>query len=314
MENNKIDKSERVKEIKRLKKEKSVTILAHYYVDPEVQNIADYIGDSLGLSQMAATTDAQTILFCGVKFMAETASIISPLKKVLIPDITAGCSLAESINPNDIIEWRKQNPDGVVVSYVNTTAEVKAHTDICCTSANAAQVIMSIPNHKKILFGPDRNLANYIKLVTEREMDIWDGDCVVHEDFSTQLVEKLIEKHPEADLLIHPESKCSHDPVIYRRANSYVLSTSGMLKRAGTSKANSFIVVTEPGVIYQMELMYPNKTFIAVDSANKCVQMRKITLEKVLWSLENDKYQVQVPKEIRAKAYPSIEKMLEILN
>ncbi|MFA6769679.1 MAG: quinolinate synthase NadA [Bacteroidales bacterium] len=310
----KIDRKKIVKEINRLRKEKNVIILAHYYIEPEVQDIADYIGDSLGLSQMAASTDAQTILFCGVKFMAETASIISPSKKVLIPDITAGCSLAESIKPNDIIEWKKKNPEGVVVSYVNTTAEVKAHTDICCTSANAAKVIMSIPENKKILFGPDKNLANYIQLLTKREVDIWDGDCVVHEDFTTQLVEKLIEKHPDADILIHPESKCSHDPAIYKRKNAYVLSTSGMIKKAGSSGAKDFIIVTEPGVIHQMQLMYPNKTFIAVDSKKKCIEMRKVTLEKVLWSLQNDKYIVEVPEEIRVKAYPSIQRMLEIID
>lgn len=309
-----MDKREIVKEINRLKKEKDIIILAHYYVVPEVQDIADYIGDSLGLSQMAASTNAQTILFCGVKFMAETASIISPTKKVLIPDITAGCSLAESMEPSNIIEWKKNNPNGVVVSYVNTTAEVKAHTDICCTSANAARVIMSIPSHKKILFGPDKNLARYIKLLTERDIDIWEGDCVVHESFTTKLVEKLIEKHPSADVLIHPESKCSHDPAIYKRENAYILSTSGMIKKAGESNANSFIVVTEPGVIHQMELMYPNKTFIPVDSKNKCIQMRKVTLEKVLYSLQNDVYEVRVPEEIRVKAYPSIQRMLEIIE
>ena len=314
IENSKMNKKEIVKEINKLRKEKNVIILAHYYVAPEIQDIADYIGDSLGLSQMAASTDAQTILFCGVKFMAETASIISPSKTVLIPDITAGCSLAESIEPNNIIEWKKKNPDGVVVSYVNTTAEVKAQTDICCTSANAAQVIMSIPDHKKILFGPDRNLGNYIKLITERDIDIWDGDCVVHNDFTTQDVEKLIEKYPEADLLIHPESKCSHDPSIYKRENAFVLSTSGMIKKAGNSNAKSFIIVTEPGVIHQMKLMYPDKTFIPVDSEKKCVQMRKVTLEKVLWSLQNNSYEVKVPKEIRVKASPCIQKMLEILD
>ncbi|MDD2583715.1 MAG: quinolinate synthase NadA [Bacteroidales bacterium] len=314
MKNSIVEKKDIVKEINRLKKEKKAIILAHYYVDPDVQDIADYIGDSLGLSQMAGKTDAQTILFCGVNFMAETASIISPSKKVLVPDNTAGCSLAESVEPKDIIEWKKKNPNGVVVSYVNTTAEIKAHTDICCTSANAAKVIMSIPSNKKILFGPDKNLGNYIKLITERDIDIWDGDCVVHKDFSTQLVEKMIIEHPEADILIHPESSCSHDPSIYGRENAYVLSTSGMIKRAGDSTANSFIVVTEPGVIHQMELMYPNKHFIPIDSTKKCFEMRKVTLEKVLWSLQNNAFEVKVPEEIRVKAYPSIQRMLEIIE
>lgn len=304
------NREEIVKRIEQLKREKGVLILSHYYVEPEVQDIADYIGDSLGLSQMAGKTDAETILFCGVKFMAETASIISPLKKVLIPDLSAGCSLADSINAEQIIEWRRENPEGVVVSYVNTTAEVKAHTDICCTSANAAKVIMSIPQEKKILFGPDKNLARYIQLVTGREMDIWEGDCVVHEEFSFELISSLIEKYPEATLLIHPESRCSHHPEIVERENAFVLSTSGMIKMAKSSEAESFIVVTEPGVIHQMRLIAPEKKYIAVDSSNKCVEMKKVTLEKVLYSLENDLYQVKVAEEIRTKAYPSIERML----
>lgn len=305
-------KEEILKEIERLRKEKDVIILAHYYTNPEIQDIADYIGDSLGLSQMAAKTESSTILFCGVRFMAETASIISPGKKVLIPDITAGCSLADSIASKNIQDWKNKNPNGLVVSYVNTTAEVKALTDICCTSANAAKVITSIPENIKVLFGPDKNLATYIKTITGRDIDIWDGDCCVHEDFTTAKVEDLIRRHPDAEILIHPESNCSHHPSILERDNAYILSTSGMVKRAGESPAGKFIIVTEPGVLHQLNLMHPGKTFIPVDINNKCYQMRKVTLEKVLWSLQNDEFLVEIPETIRAKAYPSIERMLQI--
>ena len=303
-----------IKEINRLKKEKNAVILAHYYVEPEVQDIADYIGDSLGLSQMAGQTDADMILFCGVTFMAETASIISPNKRVLVPDITAGCSLADSIKPHDIIRWREKNPDGIVVSYVNSTAEVKANTDICCTSANAMQVILSIPENKKIFFVPDKNLASYVKIMSGRDIDIWGGDCCVHEYFDTKLLQEAIKLHPDAEILIHPESSSSHDPAIYELENAFVLSTTGMVKRAKVSDAKKFIVATEPGVIYQMQRLAPDKEFIAVEPYNKCYQMRKVTLEKVLASLKEDKYEIKVPKDIQVKALPSIERMLRIIS
>ncbi|MDZ4058590.1 MAG: quinolinate synthase NadA, partial [Bacteroidales bacterium] len=248
-----MDRERLAQEIRKIKREKDVIILAHFYTDPEVQDLADYLGDSLGLSQMAANTEAQIILFCGVKFMAETASIISPSKRVLLPDMTAGCSLAESIKATDIIAWREKNPDGVVVSYVNTTAEVKAQTDICCTSANAIEVIKSIPEGKKIFFVPDKHLASYVKIMTGRDIEIWDGDCCVHEYYSTKLVLEEASNYPDAELLIHPESSCSHDPEIYKKPNSYILSTTGMIKRVGESPAKQFLVVTEPGVIHQMK-------------------------------------------------------------
>lgn len=309
-----MDKSTIIQEINRIKKEKNAVILAHYYVEPEVQDIADYIGDSLGLSQMAGQTDADVILFCGVTFMAETASIISPDKKVLIPDITAGCSLADSIRPEDIIRWREENPGGVVVSYVNSTAEVKANTDICCTSANAMQVVLSIPEDKKIFFIPDKNLASYIKIMTGRDIDIWEGDCCVHEYFDTKLLNEVIKAHPDAEILVHPESSSSHDPAIYELENAFILSTTGMVKRAKISHAKKFIVATEPGVIYQMQRLAPDKEFIPVEPYNKCYQMRKVTLEKVLTSLKEDKYEIKVPREIQVKALPSIQRMLRILG
>lgn len=301
-------------EISRLKREKGAVILAHYYVEPEVQDIADYIGDSLGLSQMAAETDAKVIVFCGVKFMAETASIISPGKRVLLPDHTAGCSLADSITANDILEWKRKNPGGVVVTYVNSTAEVKAVTDICCTSANALQVIESIPEGTKILFGPDKNLAAYAKVVSGRDIDIWDGDCCVHEYFTTDVVEELINKYPAAEVLIHPESACSHDPSIFMRPNVFILSTTGMVRRATESPAKQFIVVTEPGVIHQMKRLNPGKEFIPGDQYNRCYQMRKITLEKVLRALNDDSYEIKVDERIQKLALPSIQRMLAVLG
>ena len=301
-----------ISEIIRLKKEKDVIILAHFYTDPEVQDLADYLGDSLGLSQMAANTEAQIILFCGVKFMAETASIISPSKKVLLPDMTAGCSLAESIKATDIISWRERNPEGVVVSYVNTTAEVKAQTDICCTSANAIEVIKSIPENKKIFFVPDKHLASYVRIMTGRDIEIWDGDCCVHEYYSTKLVLEEAASYPDAELLIHPESSCSHDPAIYKKPNAFILSTTGMIKRVGESSSKQFLVVTEPGVIHQMKKLYPNKEFIPCDVYNECLQMRKITLQAMLNSLQDEIHEVKVPEDVRVRAFPSIEKMLAI--
>ena len=196
--------TEIIDRIKQLKKEKNAIILAHYYTRPEVQDIADYLGDSLGLSQMAGTTEADIIVFCGVHFMAETASIISPNKKVLIPAEGAGCSLAEGVTGYDLREWKKANPDGLIVSYVNTTAEVKAYTDYCCTSSNALKIVQSLPKDKKILFVPDKNLGAYIQKVTGREMEIWNGDCCVHDKIDTQMVLDKLEEYPDADVLIHP--------------------------------------------------------------------------------------------------------------
>lgn len=301
-----------ISQINSLRKEKEVTILAHYYTDPDIQEIADYVGDSLGLSQMAAKTDAKIILFCGVKFMAETASIIAPDKKVLIPDPTAGCSLANSIESSDIIAWKEKNPNGVVVSYVNTTAEVKAYTDICCTSANAADVIKSIPKEKRIFFIPDKNLSSHIKLKSPKNIEIWKGNCHVHESYTTELVLKLQNRYPNAELLIHPESNCSHDPLIYNRTNAYILSTTGMVERAKKSPAKQFIVVTEPGVIHKMQQLNPEKEFISVAPSNECEHMKKNTLEKMYITLRDEINEIKVSTEIREKAYPSIEKMLNL--
>lgn len=302
-----------VKEINRLKKEKNAVILAHFYVRQEVQDIADYIGDSLGLSNAASKTEADIILFCGVNFMAETASIISPNKKVLVPDNTAGCSLAESIEGEDLIRWKEKNPDGVVVAYINTSAEVKAYSDYCCTSSNALKVVMSIPPEKKILFVPDKNLGNYIKIKTGRDIEIWEGDCCVHNQFDTKMILEKSMEYPHADILIHPESKCSNDPVIHDMHQAFFYSTSGMIKHVNSSHNRQFIIVTEAGVIYEMQKNNPGKEFIPIHIGAICRNMKKVTLEKVLHSLQTEQYEIKVPVELREKAWLPIKRMLEII-
>ena len=301
-----------VSEIKRLKKEKNAVILAHYYSRPEIQDISDFLGDSLGLSQEAGRTDAKIILFCGVNFMAETASIISPNKKVIVPDNRAGCSLAESITGEDICKWRKQNPGGVVVSYVNTTAEVKANSDICCTSANALEVVESIPRSKKILFVPDKNLGAYINLKSGRNMELWNGDCCVHEQFDSASIREMIAKYPQADILIHPESNCSGDPEILALPQTFYYSTSGMFKHLKNSIKKQFVIMTEKEIIHQMQKEYPHKEFIPAGNHAICGQMKKNTLEKVLLALQNESPEIRIPDEIRDRAWLPIKRMLEI--
>ena len=301
-----------VKEIERLKREKNAVILAHYYSRPEIQDISDFLGDSLALSQEAARTEADIILFCGVNFMAETASIISPSKKVIVPDNRAGCSLAESIDGEEIEQWRRENPGGVVVSYVNTTAEVKAFTDICCTSANALKVVNSIPQEKKILFVPDKNLGAYINLKTGRKMELWQGDCCVHERFDSETVLEMAAKYPDADILIHPESHCSGDPAIMAMPQTYYYSTAGMLKHVAESYKRQFVIMTEKEIIHQMEKENQGKEFISAGSRALCGQMKRNTLEKVLLALQNEGPEIKVEGDLRERAWKSIEKMLEL--
>lgn len=298
--------------IEQLKKEKNAVILAHYYTRPEVQDIADYLGDSLGLSQEAAKTNADIIVFCGVHFMAETAAIISPDKKVLIPAKWAGCSLAESITGYELKEWKKANPEGVIVSYVNTTAEVKAWTDICCTSANALKVVESIPADKKILFVPDKNLGAWITKVTGRQMELWDGDCCVHERITTSMILEKNLMYPEADILIHPESNCSHDEKILNLPQAYMYSTAGMIRHVAQSPKQQFIIATEIETIHKLRKDNPAKEFIPIHPRTVCGQMKKVTLENVLEALEKEQYLVQVPEEIRQKALLPIERMLTL--
>lgn len=301
-----------VKEIERLKREKNAVILAHYYSRPEIQDISDFLGDSLALSQEAARTEADIILFCGVNFMAETASIISPSKKVIVPDNRAGCSLAESIDGEEIEQWRRENPGGVVVSYVNTTAEVKSFTDICCTSANALKVVNSIPQEKKILFVPDKNLGAYINLKTGRKMELWQGDCCVHERFDSETVLEMAAKYPDADILIHPESHCSGDPAIMAMPQTYYYSTAGMLKHVAESDKRQFVIMTEKEIIHQMEKENQGKEFISAGSRALCGQMKRNTLEKVLLALQNEGPEIKVEGDLRERAWKSIEKMLEL--
>lgn len=298
--------------IARLKKEKNAVILSHYYTRPEVQDIADYLGDSLGLSQEAGKTSADIILFCGVHFMAETASIISPQKKVLIPAQHAGCSLAESITGYDLKEWKKKNPEGIVVSYVNTTAEVKAWTDICCTSANALEIVESLPHNKKILFVPDKNLGAWIRKKTGRDLELWQGDCCVHERITADMILEKSREYPEADILIHPEAHCSHDDRILGLPQAYMYSTAGMIRHASGSPRRQFIIATEIETIHKLKKDNPEKEFIPIHSSTLCGQMKKITLEKVWEALEYEQYEVRVPEDIRDKAALPIRRMLDV--
>lgn len=299
-------------EIKRLKKEKNAVILAHFYQEPDIQDIADYIGDSLGLSQEAAKTDADIIVFAGVHFMAETAKILSPNKKVLLPDLKAGCSLSDSCPPRLFAKFKEKYPDHMVITYVNCTAELKAMSDIVCTSSNAVQIVESLPKNQKIIFGPDRNLGAYVAKKTGRDLVLWNGACMVHEIFSQQKIVKFKNRHPEAKFIAHPEC----EDVILQMAD-YIGSTTGLLKYTINNPANEFIVATESGIIHQMEKASPNKTFIPAPpnnscACNDCPHMKRNTLEKLYLCIKNELPEVSVPMDIILQAQKPIEKMLEI--
>lgn len=298
--------------IRQIKQEKNAVILAHYYTRPEVQDVADYLGDSLGLSQEAGKTSADIIVFCGVHFMAETASIISPQKKVLIPVPDAGCSLAEGVNGKDLATWKQRNPDGLVVSYVNTTAEVKAHTDYCCTSSNALKVVRSLPEGKTVLFGPDRNLGQYIQRVTGRDMEVWNACCCVHQPVDADMVLQALERYPEADVLIHPEASCSHDERVLNHPRTFMYSTAGILKHAKESQKKQFVIATELGTLHQLRKDNPEKEFIPVHPGLICTEMKKITLENLLEALEKERYEVRVPQEVREQAIIPIQRMISL--
>ena len=270
------------------------------------------MGDSLGLSQEAEKTDADIIVFCGVHFMAETAAIISPQKKVLIPARHAGCSLAESITGYDLKKWKEANPDGIVVSYVNTTAEVKAWTDICCTSANALKVVESLPHDQKILFVPDRNLGAWIMKETGRTLELWEGDCCVHARITGDMVLEKSREYPDADILIHPESECSHDDRILAMPQAYMYSTAGIIKHSKNSPKKQFIIATELETLHKLRKDNPDKEFIPIHPQTLCGQMKKVTLENVLEALEKEQYVVTVPEDIRKRALAPIEKMMKI--
>lgn len=293
-----------------LKQEMNAVILAHYYQEGDIQDIADYIGDSLGLSQQAASTTADVILFAGVHFMAETAKILNPDKLVLLPDLEAGCSLADSCPPDRFSEFKAQYPDHIVISYINCTAEIKALSDIICTSSNAVKIVQQIPPEQPIIFAPDRNLGRYVMEQTGREMVLWDGSCIVHETFSEKKLVQLKMEHPQAEILAHPECET---PVL--RHADYIGSTTALLKYAIQSASSEFIIATEPGIIHQMEKDAPNKTFIPAPpenncSCNECPYMRLNTLEKVYLALKNRTPSIEIPSAIQEKALKPIQRML----
>ncbi len=306
-------------EILELKKQKDVVILAHNYQVPEVQDVADFVGDSLGLSRTAAKVKQGTILFCGVHFMAETASIISPQKKVLIPDLEAGCSLSDTITVDELKKWKAQHPDAISVGYVNTTADIKAELDYCCTSSNALNVVNAIPAEKEILFLPDMFLGAYVAKVTGRKnMKIWAGECHVHAGITPQDVQNKIDSLGNAEFVIHPECSCT-SPMIYDVASGgygdrqvQVLSTEGMMNYVHNSPSEKFVIATETGILYRMQQQNPDKQFVAASDQAECEYMKKITLEKVHASLIEDKYQVRVPEETANKARLAIDRMLAI--
>ncbi len=301
-----------VAEIEKLKKEKNAILLAHYYQESEIQDVADYIGDSLGLSQMAAKTEADLIVFAGVHFMAETAKMLSPNKKVLLPDLKAGCSLADACPAPVFRKFKEKYPDHVVVSYVNTTAEMKTLTDICCTSTNAVQIIESIPMDQPIIFAPDINLGRYLVKKTGRDMVLWNGACMVHEIFSHEKITKLMLRHPNAKLIAHPECE-SH---ILEKAH-FVGSTTGLLNFTINDEASEFIVATESGILHQMEKRSPHKTFIPAPpnntcACNDCPHMKLNTMEKLYLCMKYEQPEVILPEWVIKEGVKSIDRMLEI--
>lgn len=296
--------------IQALKQEMNAVVLAHYYQDPDIQDIADYIGDSLGLSQQAAATNADVIVFAGVHFMAETAKILNPDKLVLLPDLNAGCSLADSCPPEAFAKFKAAHPDHLVVSYINCTAEIKAMSDIICTSSNAVKIVNQIPADQPIIFAPDRNLGRYVMQQTGRDMVLWQGSCMVHETFSEKRIVQLQLEHPDAEVIAHPEC----EPPVLQHA-SYIGSTTALLNYALKSDRSTFIVVTEPGIIHQMQKDAPHKTFIPAPAMNNCAcnecpHMRLNTLEKLYLSMKNRSPEITMPEEIRVAALRPIQRML----
>ena len=305
-------------EVRRLAADRNAVILAHNYQVPWIQDVADYVGDSLQLSRQAAETDAETIVFCGVHFMAETAKILSPHKTVLIPDLDAGCSLASSITAEDVRRWKDQYPGAVVVAYVNTTAEVKAESDICCTSSNAVDVVRSIPEDMEILFLPDMFLGAHVERQTGRKMHLWLGECHVHAGIGAQEMREKAEANPDAELLIHPECGCSTAAIYLLGSGELpadrtkVLSTGGMVRESKSSPASRFLVATETGILHQLRKGNPDKTFEPVNEYAVCQYMKRITPAKLLRSLQDGVFVVTVPEAIRVRAARAVERMIAI--
>ncbi len=295
-----------------LKRQMNAVILAHYYQDADIQDIADYLGDSLGLAQAAAKTDADVIVFAGVHFMAETAKILNPSKLVLLPDLEAGCSLADSCPPDRFADFKRQHPDHLVISYINCTAEIKALSDIICTSANAVKIVQQIPPDQPIIFAPDRNLGRYVMEQAGRDMVLWDGSCMVHEVFSEQKMIALKLQYPEAEVIAHPECE---EPVL--RHADYIGSTTALLKYCQSSPKMAFIVVTESGILHQMRKVAPDKMFIPAPpvancACNECPYMRLNTLEKLYLAMRDRTPEITMPEATRLAALRPMERMLEM--
>ena len=305
--NKRDDNSELIEKIQKLKRERNAVILVHNYQLPEVQDIADFRGDSLGLSQKASQTDAEIIVFCGVLFMAETAKILSPDKKVLIPEINAGCPMADMITAQELLKLKKEHPEAMVVAYVNTTAEVKAEVDICCTSANALRIVNSLPEDKEIIFVPDKYLAHYVSTQTKRKLIPWEGYCPTHVKILPEDIIRQKKQHPQAEVIVHPE--CT--PEVIKLADR-ALSTSGICKYAKGSEASEMIIGTEIGILHRLRKENPQKRFYPATDLAVCPNMKLITLEKVLWALEDLQYEVKIPENIRLRAKQSVERMLQI--
>ena len=296
--------------INELKKELNAIILAHYYQEPDIQDIADYIGDSLGLSQQAAQTEAEVIVFAGVHFMAETAKILNPHKLVLLPDLNAGCSLADSCTAEEFAKFKAKYPEHLVISYINCSAEIKALSDIICTSSNAVKIVQQIPQEKPIIFAPDRNLGRYVMEQTGRDLVLWQGSCIVHETFSERKIVELKTKYPQAEIIAHPECETG----VLNHAD-YIGSTTALLKYSQKSSSDIFIVATEPGIIHQMSKSAPNKQFIPAPpinqcACNECPHMRLNTLEKLYLCMKNKTPEIEIPEPIRLKALHPIQRML----
>ena len=296
--------------IAHLKRDLNAVVLAHYYQDPDIQDIADYIGDSLGLSQQAASTDADVIVFAGVHFMAETAKILNPHKLVLLPDLEAGCSLADSCPPEAFAEFKAAHPGHLVVSYINCTADIKAMSDIICTSSNAVKIIQQIPAEQPIIFAPDRNLGRYVMEQTGRDLVLWQGSCIVHETFSERKLVQLQIEHPTAEVIAHPECEAA----VLRHAH-YIGSTTALLNYSQRSASEAFIVATEPGIIHQMQRAAPSKRFIPAPpinqcACNECPHMRLNTLEKLYLCMKNRQPEITLPEAIQAAALKPIQRML----
>lgn len=298
--------------IEELKRELNAVILAHYYQDPDIQDIADYIGDSLGLSQKAVATNADVIVFAGVHFMAETAKILNPDKLVLLPDLEAGCSLADSCPPQEFAAFKADRPNHLVVSYINCTAEIKAMSDIICTSSNAVKIVQQIPEEQPIIFAPDKNLGRYVMEQTGRDLVLWEGACIVHETFSEKKIIELKIEHPKAEIIAHPEC----EQVVLRHAN-YIGSTTALLKYSQQSSSEEFIVATEPGIIHQMQKQTPNKHFIPAPATNNCAcnecpYMRLNTLENLYLAMKNKTPEITIPEQIQVAALRPIQRMLKL--